>query len=239
MTCSSPASARRTAVSRSPGSAVVRNPTRPKLTPKTGTPRPVTCCSARSTEPSPPSTITRSASRDVRLGRSSSTPASAARRATRSAASPRGPARRSAPRGARLRRLRRRHRAAAVAGRPGRRRPRDGRSRRCAGRTRDCRPDRDARSRRRRAPRRPPRVAAAATRSSTAVCTAGSRTTPRCVLGPPGLELRLDERQDAEGVGEDGHQRRQHEREGDERDVDDRERSCGRRGGRRERAGAR
>ncbi len=34
-----PASARRTAVSSSPGSAVVRKPTRPKLTPKTGTPR--------------------------------------------------------------------------------------------------------------------------------------------------------------------------------------------------------
>src|SRR5262245_35670535 len=53
---------------------LVRKPTRPKLTPRTGTPVPRKRCSARSIVPSPPSTIARSASSPS----TSSTPASRA-----------------------------------------------------------------------------------------------------------------------------------------------------------------
>src|SRR5215210_752466 len=80
-----PANARRTPSSSSSPRTAVRNPTRPKFTPKTGTPVPRNAVSARSIVPSPPSTMARSAS--TAASSRSSTPASAATFRSRSSAS--------------------------------------------------------------------------------------------------------------------------------------------------------
>ena len=157
--------------------------------------------------PSPPSTITRSArlrdlghaggsALDAGLGRPSSRRRARARRAG-------GPARDAAPR--------RRTREASgdgiaqqrQRGRRGRWRPRGGRSRRGAGRTRGCRPGRGAREEQapsddaRRAP-----ATADATRSSTRRAPRDRARLPACASAAPGLELRLDERQQPVGTGE-------------------------------------
>ncbi len=70
-------------------------------------------------------------------------------------------------------------------------------------------------------------MAAPATRSSTAPWTPAIAHDALAHLVPAGLELRLDQRQQAVRVREHAHERRQHERQGDERDVDDGEGSRG------------
>ena len=63
----------------------------------------------------------------------------------------------------------------------------------------------------------------AATRSTTARRTCGSRTTPFGASAGSGLELRLDQRHDLAVACERGFYARQHARQRDERDVDDRQ----------------
>ena len=195
-TRSSPASARRTAVSSSPGSAVVRKPTRPKLTPKTGTPLPGHLLQGAQHGAVAAEHDHEVGLRDVGVGRQQ-LDARLGREARDDVGGVAGAAARLQRHAAHGEAVRRRHRAAAVADRPGRSPPPGGRSRRCAGRTRDCRPGRGGRSRRRRARRRRPRVAASATRSSTAAVDAGVAHDALAHLVPPRLELRLDHRQQA------------------------------------------
>src|SRR5581483_2588587 len=81
----SPASTRETSASSRSAGIAVRKPTRPKLTPTTGTPVPRKRPSARSIVPSPPSTIAMSTSAD---SSTSSTPRSAATCSSLASASP-------------------------------------------------------------------------------------------------------------------------------------------------------
>ena len=212
----------------------LRKPTRPKLTPITGTPVPRKRVSARSTVPSPPSTTARSAEAASALGvdpvlrrllvreqeldavllcdglQPGEARADLTGRAVRhDGRAADGPTRRRRRRGG----LSHRDSVRRVGVRDGRRTPGSpwGRA---------------GPSLRRRASRHPSPLAASMTLSSTFRCTSGSRTTPLAIVGTARLELRLDEDERLPAGSGEGEHRGQRLRHRDERDVADDELGC-------------